>query len=74
MDYGETTHAPENMALPNEDLSEEEDHQDTSEGDEASDEEEEEYMRSKGIGKEKSGTKGKVARLIEMLPPEIRET
>ena len=58
MDYGETTHAPENVALPNEALSEEE----------------EEYMRSKGIGKEKSGTKGKVARLIEMLPPEIRET
>lgn len=74
---GETAIAPENVSLPVEDLSEEEDFHDSSEGYEASNEEEEgEDLRSKGKGKEKksSRTKGKVACLIEMLPPEIRET
>ncbi|KAK4697881.1 hypothetical protein P7C71_g279, partial [Lecanoromycetidae sp. Uapishka_2] len=72
----QTTIAPENVALPDEDISEEEDRQDISEGYEASDEGEDLDMKSKpkGKGKEKVETKDRVAFLIEMLPPEIRET
>jgi len=68
----ETALAPEDVALPHEDLSEEHDFLDTSEGYEASDEQEDD-SRSKGKGEESLGTKSRVVRLIQMLPPEIRE-
>ena len=67
--------APEDVALPDSDLSgEEEDIQDNNDGYEASDNEGRGNMTSKGKTKEGFNMIRNVARLIAMLPPEIRET